>query len=100
MNASRELQKDGVANTEFYKGPDPAGLIKKNGAASVSVTAGFSTSYGSTRCSVTVTLQCDQDAESINTAYMAAFEMAHVMAVDGMVKLEQDGQFFNQYGRT
>ncbi len=101
MNVSRDTQHNGVVDTNFYKGPDPAGLIKKNGAASVSVTAGFSTNYGNTKCSVTVTLQCDQDADSINAAYLAAFDTAHAMAVDGMAGLEQDGQSFaNSSGRT
>lgn len=94
MNVSRDSERAGTVTTDFFNGPDPAGLIQKDGAASVAVTAGFSASYGSVKCSVTVTLQCDQCAPAINAAYAAAFATAQAMAIDGMAQMEQDGGSF------
>jgi len=94
VKATRTIEASNGVFNEFFSGPDPSGLIASNGAASVAVSAGYSLGYGAAKCSVTVSLTCDQDAASIARAYDAAFEAANHMAVDGMRRLDQSGESF------
>ena len=94
MKATRTIEGSNGVFNEFFKGAAPLDLIKRDGAASVAVSAGYSLGYGAAKCSVTVTLQCDQDAETIARAYDMAFEAANHMAIDGMRRVDQTGQSF------
>lgn len=98
MTANRHTLKDGVARSDFFQGPDPAGLIMKNGAAAISVSAGHATDYGQTKCTVTITLACDQEADKLEQAFRAAFAAANSMAIDGMNQLLQGGELFSTSG--
>lgn len=82
-------------NNEFFKGEDPAGLIQRDGAAQVTVSAGYSIGYGNAKCTVSITLTCDQNTEALNAAYQVAFEAANNMAIDGMRRLDQHGESFS-----
>lgn len=96
MNATRTSEVGTTTTTEYFGGPEPDVLLQGNGAATVSVTAGYSSSYGQAKCSVTVTLACDQTKKAIKMAYDLGFDYANTLAVDGYQRVLQD--FANMSG--
>jgi hypothetical protein len=59
-------------------------LYKHDGSASVAATMGYGFAYGKGKCSVTVSLKCDQSAEVIDRAASLAMYKADELAQEGM----------------
>lgn len=99
MTADRHTEHNGEVRSEFFQGPDPAGLVTKNGPASIEVAAGHATNYGQTKCTVSVRLNCDQRADKFEQAFRVAFEAANNMAIEGMNMMVANGEMFTTVGR-
>ena len=63
------------------------GLKLGDGAARVSVTTGYSHDYGSIKCSVNISLACDQNEATIDRAADMALDKAAQLADIGMTQL-------------
>jgi hypothetical protein len=64
-------------------------LFRGNGKAEVSATMGYAFAYGKGKCSVTVTLSCDQEAAIIDLAADMALRKADMLAQEGMKIAEE-----------
>jgi len=96
MHGTRTIESNGIVTDQYFAGKAPEGLMQKDGAASVAATAGYAVDYGRGKCSVTVTLQCDQNSAAITQAFHLAFDAARTMAIDGMQTIAQDAEFAKQ----
>lgn len=70
-----EKEDSGVITPELYK---------EDGAANVAVTMGYGFAFGKGKCSVTISLKCDQDEKTINHAAYLATCRADELAREGM----------------
>ena len=91
MIGTMDLEHDGVVETRFFEGEDPADLMVKNGASSVCMNAGYCTNYGATKCGAHITLTCDQDAATILKACRIALRVAKEMALEGINEMCAQG---------
>ena len=73
------------------------------GAASVSVGAGYTLPFGYAKCYVQVSLSCSQDLENIESAYATGIKLAQFFAQDGIKKVAapvvaNDGNMWGSHG--
>lgn len=78
MTAGNKEKSDGGPLDEFR------GLCRGKADASVSVTMGYGLSYGAGKCSVTVTVKCEQNEKEIDNATRMATNKANQLALEGM----------------
>ena len=76
----------GDAQDDFFRG------VIGDGKAEVSMTVGFSLSYGEVKVSATVRLTCNQDEGTINAVGERAFYKAHELASDGLTLITEEIQ--------
>lgn len=78
MTAGDKEKSDGGPLDDF------ASLCRGKADASVSVTMGYALSYGTGKCSVTVTTKCEQNEKEIDKAVRMSTNKANQLALEGM----------------
>ena len=81
---SRTVEVNGKVVKEDYGTMDYPDLYKHDGNAGVSANMGFSTEYSSAKCSVAVSLRCDQNEPAIDRAGELALRKSRELATEGM----------------
>lgn len=76
-------------NDEKTDGGFLSDLYDGNGNANVAATMGYAFAYGKGKCSVTVSLKCNQEDDTINKAGYLAMCKADELAQEGMKMAEQ-----------
>jgi hypothetical protein len=76
-----------ISEQQLVVDDELASLMKGDAAAGVSVNVGFNLPFGEAKCSVVVTLTCDQNDLMLERAKVAAFGRAAVFANDGMQEI-------------
>lgn len=82
MKISRERKVKNEPTTQ--EALDPVQSILQDGTANVSVTMGYSFPFGEGKCSVSVSLSCQQTEGHVDTAFRLASELANKYAKEGM----------------
>lgn len=81
VNVSMEAGKEHMSQNKLAQIPDE---LYGNGHARISANIGYSYDFGRGKCSVLVSLACNQDTDTIEQAVDIAMQIADTCAAEGM----------------